>query len=194
MQLQAESLGRTLGFVEVAPLGIYIVEHSHLVQSRQSLLEELEPLSGELGIEEGEPGDVSRRLSEVAHDARRYRVPDRSHYQWNARGLVQQRLGRQGRRRHDDIGLVRNQLSRERWNKLSVAVRVPFLELYVSAFDVSQVAHRLAESCEQMRKARIEQADAPHLIGLLASGRKQRGSERAGGGTEDRSPIDHWFP
>ena len=42
-----------------------------------------------------------------------------------------------------------------------------------------------------MRKARIEDADAPHFIGLLTSGRKQRGSEGAGGGADDRSPFHH---
>jgi hypothetical protein len=44
-----------------------------------------------------------------------------------------------------------------------------------------------------MRNAGIEDANPPHFIGLLTSGRKARGNERAGGSADDRSPIHQWI-
>src|SRR4029453_12911338 len=151
-------------------------KHGHAGDSRNRLLEQLQPLADQLRSESGHTRDVLLRFRQAGHEPARDRIDMNRHDDGDRRRGALGRLGSGGGARDDDVHVEPNQLGGEGGEPVSVVAVESALDEDVLALDVPQLPHPLEETLpgapapRAVRRRTPEKAYPMDLRGLLGVG------------------------
>jgi hypothetical protein len=171
-----------------------IPEDRHAGDAGQELLDELQPFPSEIRSKSAQPGDISSRPRETGDEPRSNGISRRCHHDGDRLGCALGSKGPGRTRGHDDIHLETDELRREVWERLGLAVRITVLDHDVLTFHVAEVAQPLPERLDDMwgggGRCRREKTYPRHLSRLLRLGGERRGEQR-GRTSQERAPVHH---
>lgn len=185
----------TRGVLRLTIFGINVVgipQDPDARHRRRDLLEELEPLRGQVGGDQRDTGDVSARAGETRDHLRLYWIVAHRHHDGN-------RARRRARERcdiatesEDQVWPALHELGSQPGKPLGFGLRVAVLVSEVASLDVPEITHAVAKR-RQVRivvgRAVEEHSDARHLARLGARAARHQRKLRHGRGYE-RTPGD----
>jgi hypothetical protein len=131
------------------------------------LAQELQPLAAKVGAKHGIAGDVAVRAGETRHQARANRITDADHHDRDRR---RRRFGCFRRRRavgRDQVDRAADELAHHGREAVGHALAVAVFVVDALAFDVAELAQRLAEAMPHRRV--VDDADTRDFLPVLSA-------------------------
>src|SRR4029077_18990004 len=174
-----------------------IPEDRHARDTRQDLLEQSQPLHGQLREEGCESRDVPAWPREAGNEPLADGIRNRYGDDGYCRGCLLCGTGCGPARRDDEVYLEADQIGRQIGKSFHPSFCKPPLDHGVSSLDPTALTQPLPERLVQaraLRRVRRGMADIANAVDLprwLRPGGERRGEEAASGQSEERSPLHH---
>src|ERR1051326_8855846 len=156
-RFDAQLAGRFLRRLHLQPdiFAGAIADDRQLAQFRHGLVQQLEPLAGQIGLAVRQAGDVAAWTREAAHEPGSHRIPGGGKYYRDRFGRLLGGGHRGGAGGDDDVDAAIDELLRYFAETVRLAVRPAIIDVQIMAVDPTQLAQALHKRPNELAPGRM---------------------------------------